>query len=83
MKNSERSEFEGGGLLPSTVFPKGDDALTASDKLRLQSITGQEQTAFADPDPFHWRGGVFNDPGPDPARLAREARLRDADRYRR
>lgn len=63
-RNDPRSEYEGGGLLPSTVFPKGDDALTPDDKLRLQSITGQDRTAKAPPDPWHWQGWV--DPGPPP-----------------
>lgn len=56
-----RSEFEGGGLMPNTVFPKGTDALTASDKLRLQSITGQEEDSHAQVNPYHWYGNTVPD----------------------
>ena len=82
MDHNQRSEFEGGGLLPNTVFPMGDEALTASDKLRLQSITGQEKTAFADPDPFFWYGNVQPDPVSDNESRARAERLADRDRYK-
>lgn len=51
-----RSEFGGKGVLKNTLFPKGDDALTPSDKLRLESITGQSESALADPDQYHWYG---------------------------
>ena len=52
------SEYGGGGVMPNTVFPKGTEALTASDKLRLQSITGQETDSNAPVDPYFWQGGV-------------------------
>lgn len=52
------SEYEGGGVMPNTVFPKGTDALTASDKLRLQSMTGQETDARTAVNPYHWYGNV-------------------------
>lgn len=57
----DHTEFEGGGVMPNTVFPKGTDALTASDQLRLMSITGQELDSRAPVDPYFWVGGV----GPD------------------
>ena len=57
-KPDPRSEYEGRGVLRGTVFPNGPEALTAGDKLRLQSITGQEQDPFAEPDPYFWYGGV-------------------------
>lgn len=56
------SEYEGGGVMPNTVFPKESDALTASDKLRLMSITGQEEDSRAPVDPYFWHGGVAQDP---------------------
>lgn len=73
----EVSEYEGGGVMPNTVFPKGDEALNAHDKLRLDSITGQHQSAHVAPNPYHWYGGsrpeelsplptpreLFGDPG--------------------
>jgi len=74
--------------MPNTVFPKGTDALTASDKLRLQSTTGQEVDSQAPVDPYHWYGGV----GPDDEAIAvaeRERRTRaralrqsEVNRYR-
>jgi hypothetical protein len=57
-KNDPRSEFGGRGTLRNTGYPKGSDALTPGDKLRLQSITGQEQDPLAEPDPYFWQGGV-------------------------
>lgn len=53
----EYSEYEGGGVMPNTVFPSGSEALTPSDILRLQSITGQELDARVAPNPYHWVGG--------------------------
>lgn len=60
--NDPRSEFEGRGTLDNTLFPKGPEALTAHDKLRLQSITGQEDDALAPPDPYFWQGNVAPQP---------------------
>ena len=57
---NDHSEFEGGGLMPNTVFPMGSEALTASDKLRLQSITGQEEDPNAPVDPWFWNGGQYD-----------------------
>lgn len=84
---SKRSEYDGGGVMPNTVFPKGSDALTASDKLRLQSITGQEKDSRAPVDPYFWQGGTAPDlraqeAAWDADMRARYARLKDADRYR-
>lgn len=64
--NDPRSEYEGRGTLDNTLFPKGAEALTASDKLRLQSITGQEDDPLAEPDPYHWQGNVPPDQQPLP-----------------
>lgn len=58
----DRSEFDGGGVMPNTVYPKGTEALTNSDKLRLQSLTGQETDSRAPVDPYHWTGGIKPDP---------------------
>jgi hypothetical protein len=85
--NANRSEFEGGGVMPNTVFPKGTEALTASDRLRLQSLTGQEEDSRAPVDPYFWQGGTR------PNLKAQEAvvrsrdqaiseRLADRDRYK-
>lgn len=80
-KNDPRSEFDGGGVMPdSTVHPKGADALTASEKLRLQSLTGQETDTNAPRDYYHWYGGVA--PEEVPAGPTEEEILRDRDRYR-
>lgn len=80
--NRDRSEFEGGGVMPNTVFPKGSDALTASDKLRLQSITGQEEDSKAPPDPWHWYGNKEPEPIDQSRVKERQAALEDRDRYR-
>lgn len=87
---NERSEYEGGGVMPNTVFPKRSDALTPSDKLRLQSITGQEEDSRAPVDPWFWQGGDYNSHALDGveqdrrAREARNSRLRqqESTRYR-
>lgn len=63
----DHSEYEGGGLMPNTVFPKGNDALTPSDKLRLQSLTGQEEDSRAPLDPYHWYGNAKPDFAPEKA----------------
>lgn len=62
-----RSEYEGRGTQENTIFPKGAEALNSNDKLRLQSLTGQEQDSRAKPDPYHWYGNVVPEaptPGP-------------------
>lgn len=87
---NERSEFEGGGVMPNTVFPKGTEALTPSDKLRLQSITGQEADSRAPVDPWFWQGGDYSSralEGVEQDRRAREARnsslrRQESKRYR-
>lgn len=60
-KNDPRSEYGGKGVLKNTLFPKGSDALTASDKLRLDSLTGQTIDPLAEPNLYHWLGNI--DPG--------------------
>lgn len=80
--NRDRSEFEGGGVMPNTVFPKGPEALTASDKLRLQSITGQEEDSKAPPDPYHWYGNQKPDPIDESRVKERRKAIEDRDRYR-
>lgn len=77
----DRSEFEGGGLMPNTVFPKGTEALTPSDKLRLQSITGQETDSRAQVDPYFWYGNVR--PDPEEERIARTVRQQKERAFRR
>ena len=62
MDNQTRTEFNGGGVMPNTVHPKGEDALTNGEKLRLQSITGQETDSKASPDPGFWQGNEYFDP---------------------
>lgn len=62
MDNQTRTEYNGGGVMPNTVFPKGTDALTNGEKLRLQSITGQETDSRATPDPGFWQGNNYFDP---------------------
>ena len=57
-----RSEYEGRGTLESTVFPKGPEALNSNDRLRLQSLTGQEDDPKAPLDPYHWQGNVAPEP---------------------
>lgn len=80
MGQHDRSEYDGGGVMPNTVHPKGDDALNAHDKLRLQSLTGQEESAHAPIDPYHWYGGVA--PDPEPHQVRDEVKFRDPGRYR-
>ena len=66
-KADPRSEYEGRGTLNNTLFPKGLDALTVAERLRLQSITGQDDDPLAEPDPYFWNGGVapeVDTPGP-------------------
>lgn len=82
------SEYEGGGVMPNTVFPKSAEALTASDKLRLMSTTGQMEDSQAPVDPYFWYGNSYPDANEE-TRLAQEAiakrRARDKavrDRYR-
>lgn len=86
MPNPSRSEYEGGGVMPNTVFPMGSEALTASDKLRLQSITGQEEDSRATPDPGFWVGNSYFDvnarPKPSPEQLARRAQNRQTEARR-
>lgn len=64
------SEYDGKGVMPNTVYPKGTDALTNGDKLRLISITGQETDSRAPVDEFFWIGGQR----PDKNAIAAEKR---------
>jgi len=77
----DHSEFDGGGVMPNTVFPKGSEALTPGDKLRLQSLTGQEIDSRAPIDPAFWHGAQM--PDPRPAEMDRRARLRQQAVMRR
>ena len=83
MAIEQHSEFEGGGVMPNTVFPKGSDALTPSDKLRLQSITGQESDSRAPVDPWFWQGGVYNPKAFDQQKADARARQRKANEIAR
>lgn len=58
---TEFTEYDGGGVMPNTVYPKAKEALTNGDKLRLQSITGQEEDSQASPDPGFWHGNEYFD----------------------
>lgn len=77
------SEFDGGGVMPNTVFPKGTGALTASDKLRLQSLTGQESDSQAPVDPWFWQGGVYTPDALAGVEDDRRARERQYSQLRR
>ncbi|MEG2887312.1 MAG: hypothetical protein RR853_09335 [Aurantimicrobium sp.] len=85
---SDRSEFQGGGVMPNGVFPKGNDALTPSDKLRLMSTTGQTEDSRAKVDPGFWYGNEYFDinekPPVDRDRIRRERQNRreEGRRYR-
>lgn len=86
----DHSEYEGGGVMPNTVFPKGTEALTPADKLRLDSITGQDTDSRAPVDPWHWQGGKYDPAMQGGVELARQERLergrelrqQEAERYR-
>jgi hypothetical protein len=70
----DHSEFEGGGVMPNTVFPKSPEYLSNSEKLRLDAITGQHEDGRAPVNPFHWTGNSI----PDPAIEAQAMRERQA-----
>lgn len=86
------SEFDGGGVMPSTVHPKPERALTPDEKLRLQSLTGQEVDTNAPLDPGFWQGNSYFNPDEVPKadidydrREAKRERLQDREnrlRYR-
>lgn len=80
---NERSEYDGGGVMPNTVYPKGTDALTASDKLRLQSLTGQEEDSRAPVDPWFWQGGQYSSDALADVESDRRARERRNNQLRR
>lgn len=83
MSYPDRSEYGGGGVMPNTVFPKGSEALTASDKLRLQSITGQEEDSRAPVDPWFWQGGDYSSTALDDVEADRRAHERRNSQLRR
>lgn len=64
MSSRQVSEYDGGGTMRNTVHPKGTEAITASDALRLMSLTGQETDTKAPVDPLFWLGLDNNDPRP-------------------
>lgn len=73
----DKTEFEGGGVMPNTVHPKGEEAVTASDALRLMSITGQETDTRAPVNPYFWQGNDWPD---DEAAIEADRRAREARR---
>lgn len=88
MSLRDRSEYQGGGHMPNGVFPKGNDALTPSDKLRLGYTTGQEEDSRAKVDPGFFYGNGYFDPNEKPPvdreriRREKEIRRRENARYR-
>ena len=81
MNDREFSEYGGGGVMPNTVFPKGSDALTPGDKLRLQSITGQETDSRAPVNLGHWYGNDdFDETKPAHTFKEHEARVTQSKR---
>lgn len=79
-KMSDYSEYDGAGVMPNTIYPKGEEALSPADKFRLEAMTGQDQDSRAPVDPFHWYGNVAPaeaEPGPTDAE-----KFFDPDRYR-
>lgn len=88
MDHSQYSEYDGGGVLPNTIYPKGADALTLADKLRLLSITGQMEDPLAPPDPYFWNGNVGRDPQEERAQVEERRqkllaiKVEQANRYR-
>lgn len=85
----DHSEFNGGGVQPNTLFPKTIENMSIAERLRLQSITGQDEDPKALPDPAFWQGAQVEDPAIARHRLQAEqaadrARSRAArDRYDR
>lgn len=81
------SEYEGGGVMPNTVFPH-DGEPTPSEKLRLMSLTGQEDDTRAPLDPYFWVGNERPDPNVERQAAAERRRQERAiarserDRYR-
>lgn len=77
-KPDPRSEFEGRGVQDNTVFPVDTDAITASDALRLDSLTGQTIDSRAPRDPYHWNGGQVTPDDEVPPNLPSETPVLDA-----
>lgn len=82
------TEFGGNGVMPNTVFPKGEDALKPGDKLRLQSITGQGVDSQAGVNLGHWYGNLdFDETKPaftikDQEALQKESAMENLARYK-
>ncbi len=75
----DHSEFNGGGVQPNTLFPKELENMSIAERLRLQSITGQDNDPKALPDPAFWHGDQVQ----DPEMIAKLAQIeRQADRQR-
>lgn len=88
MTDRSRSEFDGGGVMPSTVHPKPEEALTNGDRLRLMSLTGQETDTNASLDPGFWYGNEYFDPtkrveeSQDQKQRRAELRRQESGRYK-
>lgn len=85
----DHSEYNGGGVQPNTLYPKDLQDLTIAERLRLQSITGQDEDPKALPDPAFWNGAQVPD-AEEIRRLQRQEAQRErvrqraeTDRYRR
>lgn len=81
----DHSDYGGGGVMPNTVFPKGEEALTAGDKLRLGYITGHEDDSKSRPDPYQFQGTdiLHARPLPPEVRSDRQQRQRRQQQIRR
>jgi hypothetical protein len=65
----KESEYDGGGVMPNGVYPQDDgDHLSARDKLRLLSRTGQTEDSHAPVDPYFWYGNMAEEPVYHPRR---------------
>jgi hypothetical protein len=88
MPDMESTEFNGGGVQRNTIFPKGVEALTPADKLRLGYITGVEDDPNSQPHDGQFVGaGRFDQTRYDEATrdlvAQRQALQRaEAERYR-
>lgn len=58
MPKKDPSEFGGDDPTPAGLQPKGLDAMTSSEKLRLIYRTGQEADPEADVNPEAFRGEI-------------------------
>lgn len=53
---SEHTEYNGGGVMRNSVFPKESEALTNGDRLRLGYTTGREDNSQSIPRPHQFYG---------------------------